>query len=89
MPETVTLLTSRETAARLRCSERKLERYREVGNGPPFVKFGASVRYPADGLAQWIAARTRHSTSEPAAPVESRRKTRSAPSKAQPQIAAP
>lgn len=85
MPEFVELLTSREAAARLRCSERKLERGREVGDGPPYVKFGATVRYPADGLAQWIAARTRTSTSEAVAPT--RRKTRAAPGKSQPQPA--
>lgn len=58
------LLTPRETAARLRCSERKLERHRLHGDGPPFVKFGAAIRYPLDELTKWIAERIRLSTSE-------------------------
>jgi hypothetical protein len=57
------MLTPRETAERLRCSERKLERHRLHGDGPPFVKFGGSIRYPLDDLSKWIATRTRLSTS--------------------------
>jgi len=79
--ETVTLLTSREVARRLSCSERKVERFRETGGGPPFVKFGASVRYPAEALARWIEANTRLSTSEPA---PTRHKARAAPGASQP-----
>ena len=58
------LLTPREVAERLRCSERKLERHRLHGDGPPFVKFGATIRYPLDDLTKWIAGRMRRSTSE-------------------------
>lgn len=58
------LLTPREAAERLRCSERKLERHRLAGDGPPFVKFGAAVRYPLDELNAWLAAHLRHSTSD-------------------------
>jgi excisionase family DNA binding protein len=61
----VLLLTPREAAERLRCSERKLERHRLTGDGPPFVKFGAAVRYPLDELNAWLAAHMRRSTSEP------------------------
>lgn len=60
----VVLLTPRETAERLRCSERKLERHRLTGDGPPFVKFGATVRYPLDELTKWLAEHMRRSTSE-------------------------
>ncbi len=63
------LLTTRETAERLRCSERKLERHRLIGDGPPFVKFGATIRYPLDELARWIAERMRRSTSEAGRPA--------------------
>ena len=58
------LLTPRETAQYLRCSERKLERHRLVGDGPPFVKIGAAIRYPLGELKKWLAERTQHSTSE-------------------------
>ena len=60
----VVLLTPRETAERLRCSERKLERHRLTGDGPKFVKFGATIRYPLDELAKWLTEHTRQSTSE-------------------------
>ena len=60
------LLTPRETAERLRCSERKLERHRLHGDGPPFVKFGAAIRYPLNELTAWIADHMRRSTSEAA-----------------------
>ena len=65
----VVLLTPRETAERLRCSERKLERHRLTGDGPPFVKFGATVRYPLDGLTRWLADHMRRSTSETKPPA--------------------
>lgn len=66
------LLTTREVAARLRCSERTAERLRLQGDGPPFVKFGATVRYPLDALDRWLAERVRHSTSEMASLPEAR-----------------
>jgi hypothetical protein len=67
---TIVLLTPRETAEQiLRCSERTLERRRLVGDGPPFVKIGASIRYPLNELERWLADNTRRSTSEPAAPT--------------------
>ena len=61
---TIVLLTPRETAKHLRCSERKLERHRLVGDGPPFVKIGAAIRYPLSELEKWLAEHTRRSTSE-------------------------
>jgi hypothetical protein len=61
---TIVLLTPRETAKHLRCSERKLERHRLVGDGPPFVKIGAAIRYPLSELEKWLAKHTHHSTSE-------------------------
>ena len=61
---TIVLLTPRETAKHLRCSERKLERHRLVGDGPPFVKIGAAIRYPLGELEKWLAERTHRSTSE-------------------------
>ena len=58
------LLTTREAAAWLHCSERKLERHRLHGDGPTYVKMGGSVRYSAAALDAWLAANTRRSTSE-------------------------
>jgi hypothetical protein len=87
MPETVTLLTTREVAQRLRCSERSVERRREVGDGPPFVKHGKKVLYPEDKLGKWLETRTRTSTSEPDAPAKPRRNARATPGTSQPQIA--
>jgi excisionase family DNA binding protein len=66
---TIVLLTPREAAKHLRCSERTLERHRLVGDGPPFVKIGASIRYPLSELEKWLADRLRRSTSEAAAPA--------------------
>lgn len=60
----IVLLTPRETAKHLRCSERKLERHRLVGDGPPFVKIGAAIRYPLSELEKWLAEHTHRSTSE-------------------------
>jgi hypothetical protein len=56
--------TQRETAERLGCSERKLERHRQHGDGPPFLKFGGAIRYPDDELIKYIAEHIRRSTSE-------------------------
>jgi hypothetical protein len=61
---TIVLLTPRETAKHLRCSERKLERHRLVGDGPPFVKIGAAIRYPLSELEKWLAGHMHRSTSE-------------------------
>jgi hypothetical protein len=74
------LLTPRETTQYLRCSERKLERHRLVGDGPPFVKFGGTVRYPLSELEKWLAERTQRSTSETSPPIDRgmRRKSRAA-----------
>ena len=74
------LLTSPETAKFLR-SDRKLERHRLVGDGPPFVKIGGAIRYPLNELAKWLAERVQRSTSETSPPVDRRvrRKSRTTP----------
>jgi hypothetical protein len=64
MSSQTTLLTPHQVAERIGCSTRKLERHRVVGDGPPFAKLGALVRYPADEFEKWIRSRTRLSTSE-------------------------
>jgi predicted DNA-binding transcriptional regulator AlpA len=58
------LLNQQEAAARLRLSERTLERSRVTGDGPPFVKAGRRVLYRPADLDEWIAARVRTSTSD-------------------------
>lgn len=40
-----------------------LAKARVRGDGPPYVKLGASVRYRASDLMSWAAARVRTSTS--------------------------
>jgi hypothetical protein len=41
-----------------------LNKLRVYGSGPPFVKFGKSVRYHIPSALAWAAARTRRSTSD-------------------------
>lgn len=56
-----------QVAARmLDLSESKMNKLRVYGGGPPFVKFGATVRYHIPSLLEWAAAQTRRSTSEAA-----------------------
>ncbi len=60
-------LTSRQAAEYLRLSPRTLETMRWRGSGPPFAKYGdgrsARVVYDRERLDQWVASRTRESTS--------------------------
>ena len=58
------LLTQPESAEELRLSERTLERHREAGTGPKFVKLGRRIFYRRADLQAWIADRTCRSTSE-------------------------
>lgn len=58
------LLTQREAAAKLRLSERTLERLRVTGTGPCYVKTGRCVRYREADLEAWVANRVVGSTSE-------------------------
>jgi excisionase family DNA binding protein len=58
------LLTERDAAAILQCSERTLQRLRLTGGGPAYYKCGRLVRYREDDLNSWVASHQRHSTSE-------------------------
>jgi hypothetical protein len=58
------LLTQREVALALRCSERMLERWRVQGIGPRFVRLNTSIRYRQSDLDAHVAARVVGSTSE-------------------------
>lgn len=48
----------------LKISPRTLERYRQEGTGPAFVKTGRRALYRASDVAKWVDARTFRSTSE-------------------------
>jgi predicted DNA-binding transcriptional regulator AlpA len=85
---TITVLTPRDTAKHLSCSERTLERRREEGDGPPYVKIGGAVRYPLAALEEWLTEQTRRSTSQSIAPTRPRRKARSASRKSQERLTA-
>jgi hypothetical protein len=58
-------LTEPEAANILRLSKRSLQRYRQLGEGPPFVKIGfRRLVYPRDHLLAWAYARRCRSMSE-------------------------
>jgi helix-turn-helix protein len=59
------LKTTPEAAARLRCAPNTLEKMRVEGRGPKYTLVGKLVRYSDEHLDQYIATRTRQSTSEP------------------------
>lgn len=50
------MLTRVEAAARLNLKVHTLAAWASRGEGPPFVKLGRAVRYPADELAAWVGA---------------------------------
>jgi hypothetical protein len=45
-------------ATRLDISRSLVRKWRRNRQGPPFVKFGACVRYDAGALADWIRGQT-------------------------------
>ena len=57
---TIVLLSPPQVAERLGLARSTLAKLRVHGGGPPYLKLGASVRYPEDALSDWIAARPRH-----------------------------
>ena len=48
-------LTRREAARELRLGVRTLDRWRSQNAGPPFVRVGHRVYYPADEMRAWVA----------------------------------
>ena len=60
-----TFLIQAEAADLLRVSERTLERWRVVGSGPPFRRFGRRVVYALTDLQAWASTRVFVSTSTP------------------------
>ncbi|HVS15502.1 MAG TPA: helix-turn-helix domain-containing protein [Thermoanaerobaculia bacterium] len=62
MRDTSQLLDPRATAGLLGVRYATLATWRWRGEGPPYVKVGATVRYRLTDLEAWLAARTRTST---------------------------
>lgn len=50
------LMTTRECADFRRCSTRTLDREREDGRGPPYVRIGARIYYRREDVNHFIAA---------------------------------
>lgn len=60
------LLNEREAAKLTGHSARTYQAWRWRGGGPPFIKIGSSVRYDPIRLREWLAQRSRRSTTESA-----------------------
>jgi len=58
------LLSPKEAAAFLNCSEWTLAAYRCEGKGPRFMRLGNRIRYTPSALAEWIESNSAASTSE-------------------------
>ena len=59
------LLTPQEVGAMLGLTERTLERWRMIGEGPRYAKLSRStVRYSANDVAAFIAVRLKANTSQ-------------------------
>jgi predicted DNA-binding transcriptional regulator AlpA len=59
-----TLLTQRDAAIALRCSERTLERLRLTGTGPRYIKTSRRVLYREADIEAWLAGKLTTSTSQ-------------------------
>ena len=57
-------LTTPQAAEYLSLSPNTLNRWRWSGDGPRFIKMGRAVRYRVTDLDEWIAERSRASTSD-------------------------
>ena len=58
------LLNETETAEQLSLKTSTLRKWRYLGKGPSFVKFGSSVRYEQAAIITFINDSIKHSTSE-------------------------
>jgi hypothetical protein len=68
-PQDEALWDDLQLAEFLKLSPGTLRKARMVGSGPPFLKFGHSVRYVPSSVREWCAQRTQRSTSENAPPL--------------------
>jgi hypothetical protein len=50
-------LTQDEAAAELKICERTLDRWRQLGEGPPITKLGRRVLYRRSSLQAWLCGR--------------------------------
>ncbi len=57
-------VSDKEAAAVFGLSRSWFQRARWRGDGPPFIKIGAAVRYDLDTLQGWFASRSATSTSQ-------------------------
>jgi predicted site-specific integrase-resolvase len=55
------LLCTKQVAKLLGVSVRSLERYRRLGIGPPFIRMKSWIRYPEEGIVEWMKAGIRSS----------------------------
>jgi predicted DNA-binding transcriptional regulator AlpA len=62
---TPSCISERDLSRRLAVSVRTVQRWREVGEGPSYVKFGRAVRYHPGEVERWLGERVRRSTSDP------------------------
>jgi predicted site-specific integrase-resolvase len=53
-------LTQDEAAAELKVRRRTLDRWRQLGDGPPITKLGRRVLYRRKSLEAWLRAREHH-----------------------------
>jgi helix-turn-helix protein len=65
------LLTTAQAARLRHCSRRTLERERQAGNGPVFIKDRRRVLYSQDELLEWLYRQSRTSTSKASPPAPS------------------
>lgn len=63
-PHGTRYLSNEEAAQLLKLSPRTLEKFRVIGGGPRFRKFGRRVVYAASDLESWADARSCESTSD-------------------------
>jgi hypothetical protein len=61
-------LDTAQAARFLNFSPRTLEKYRVIGGGPRFRKFGSRVLYGAADLQTWADAHSRETTFDPPEP---------------------
>jgi excisionase family DNA binding protein len=57
-------LTTADAARYLAIGQQTLPKLRLRGSGPPYLKFGRSVRYAIEDLDAWAHTRKRRSTSD-------------------------
>jgi predicted DNA-binding transcriptional regulator AlpA len=62
--ETKRRVRTAEASKYLNLSESTLEKYRLTGFGPRYAKLGRIVTYSMEDLDDWVAARSRTSTSQ-------------------------